>query len=317
MTGWPTYLCVGAAEKEDLQEKITSSGREQIESFIGAVSEKITPPAPEARSGPAGHFAPRQVCSTCRTLRSLFGDDAVSRHIGCQPYSLSDSGIAAAGCSTRVLFRKPLVGVSTSPCDVLGRSGLCAVPGALGLPLFAALGEAEKALRRLRKPAEGVVTCTQVPDWMQLMRPADYVWHCSRPRFDALLHASTDGNPCMLASSWIQPSATPKVAGHQSDTLWHPFTQMGTRSGRSRLDAGLLMDPAQRHHKALCAEEASLDASLESSNDLSSTSDDEDACSTGTDLSLMSERAVGCYFLGHPCHLHHDAPRAHYLKHHC
>ena len=75
---------------------------------------------------------------------------------------------------------------------------------------------------------------------------------------------------------------------------------MGTRSGRRSLDAGLLMDPAQRHHKARRAEEASLDASLdvslESSADVSSTSDDEDACSTGTDLSLMSEREVGCCF---------------------
>ena len=57
-----TSVCTGAAKKDDLQEKITSSGREQIESFIGAVSEKITPPAPVARSDPAGHFAPRQVC---------------------------------------------------------------------------------------------------------------------------------------------------------------------------------------------------------------------------------------------------------------
>ena len=63
-----TSHCVGAAEKDDLQEKITSSGREQIESFIGAVSEKITPPAPEARSGPGGHFASRQVCSPCKAL---------------------------------------------------------------------------------------------------------------------------------------------------------------------------------------------------------------------------------------------------------
>ena len=57
------------------------------------------------------------------------------------------------------------------------------------------------------------------------------------------------------------------------------------------------MEPPQRHHKAHRAEEASLDASLdvslESSNDISSTSDDEDACSTGTDLSLMSEAEVG------------------------
>ena len=121
----------------------------------------------------------------------------------------------------------------------------------------------------------------------------------------------------MLASSWIQPSATPKVAGHQSDTLWHPFAQMGTRSGRSRLDAGLLMDPAQRHHKARRAEEASLDASLESSNDLSSTSDDEDACSTGTDLSLMSERAVGCCLFDHscPCIMMHCT--AHSMHRHC
>ena len=77
----------------------------------------------------------------------------------------------------------------------------------------------------------------------------------------------------------------------------HNATQMGVRSGRSRLDGGLLLDPAQRHHKARRAEEASLDASLdislESSNDVSSTSDDEDACSTGTDLSLMSEKEVG------------------------
>ena len=60
---------MGAADKDDLQEKITSSGREQIESFIGAVSEKITPPAPEARSGPGGHFASRQVCCTCQALQ--------------------------------------------------------------------------------------------------------------------------------------------------------------------------------------------------------------------------------------------------------
>ncbi len=57
------------------------------------------------------------------------------------------------------------------------------------------------------------------------------------------------------------------------------------------------MEPPQRHHKAHRAEEASLDASLdvslESSNDISSTSDDEDACSAGTDLSLMSEAEVG------------------------
>lgn len=57
-----TSICAGAAEKDDLQEKITCSGREQIESFIGAVSEKITPPAPVARSSPGGHFPPRQVC---------------------------------------------------------------------------------------------------------------------------------------------------------------------------------------------------------------------------------------------------------------
>ena len=62
-----TSVCVGAAKKDDLQEKITSSGREQIESFIGAVSEKITPPAPAARSGPASQFAPRQVSAIYST----------------------------------------------------------------------------------------------------------------------------------------------------------------------------------------------------------------------------------------------------------
>lgn len=83
--------------------------------------------------------------------------------------------------------------------------------------------------------------------------------------------------------------------------------QMGVRSGRSRLDAADLMDPSARHTKARRAEEASLDASLdgslESSNDISSTSDDEDACSTGTDLSLMSEtevRPLIASSLGHP-----------------
>ncbi len=88
--------------------------------------------------------------------------------------------------------------------------------------------------------------------------------------------------------------------------------QMGTRSGRSRLDAGLLLDPSQRHAKARRAEDASLDASLdvslESSADVSSTSDDEDACSTGTDLSLMSEREVGCCCSDQSCHLHQNAP---------
>ena len=73
---------VGAAEKDDSQEKITSSGREQIESFIGAVSEKITPPAPEARSGSGGQFAPRQVCNACTaTLRST-----LSSAVSCQRY---------------------------------------------------------------------------------------------------------------------------------------------------------------------------------------------------------------------------------------
>ena len=65
--------------------------------------------------------------------------------------------------------------------------------------------------------------------------------------------------------------------------------QMGVRSRRSRLEGGDLLDPAQRHQKARRGEEASLDASLESSGDISSTSDDEDACTDATDLSLMSE----------------------------
>ncbi len=54
---------LGAAEGEDNQEKITSSGREQIESFIGAVCEKIHPPAPAARCNPGNAFPPRQVGS--------------------------------------------------------------------------------------------------------------------------------------------------------------------------------------------------------------------------------------------------------------
>ena len=70
--------------------------------------------------------------------------------------------------------------------------------------------------------------------------------------------------------------------------------QMGVRSRRSRLDGGDLLDPSQRHQKARRAEEASLDASLESSGDISSTSDDEDACTDATDLSLMSEAEVSC-----------------------
>ena len=74
------------------------------------------------------------------------------------------------------------------------------------------------------------------------------------------------------------------------------------------------MDPAQRHHKARCAEEASLDASLDvslSSNDVSSTSDDEDACSTVTNLSLMSESEVGschtCLYESLPLHIQSQA----------
>ena len=70
--------------------------------------------------------------------------------------------------------------------------------------------------------------------------------------------------------------------------------QMGVRSRRSRLDGGDLLDPSQRHQKARRAEEASLDASLESSGDISSTSDDEDACTDATDLSLMSEAEASC-----------------------
>ena len=50
----------GAAEEDDSQEAITSSSREQIESFIGAVAEKIAPPAAEARPNSVGHFPPRQ-----------------------------------------------------------------------------------------------------------------------------------------------------------------------------------------------------------------------------------------------------------------
>ena len=69
---------------------------------------------------------------------------------------------------------------------------------------------------------------------------------------------------------------------------------MGVRSRRSRLDGGGLLDPSARHQKARRAEEVSLDASLESSNDISSTSDDEDACTDATDLSLMSEAEVSC-----------------------
>ena len=51
----------GAAEEDDSQEAIPSSSREQIESFIGAVAEKIAPPAAEARPNSVGHFPPRQV----------------------------------------------------------------------------------------------------------------------------------------------------------------------------------------------------------------------------------------------------------------
>lgn len=61
MTSAEKFSFLGAAEGNDSQEKITSSGREQIESFIGAVSEKIHPPAPDARSNPGNAFPPRQV----------------------------------------------------------------------------------------------------------------------------------------------------------------------------------------------------------------------------------------------------------------
>ena len=72
-----------------------------------------------------------------------------------------------------MLLHEPMVGVSSLAREVSGQSRLSPVPGALVVPLFAALGEANDTLQRLQKPAEGVVSLPQVLDWMQLMHTAD------------------------------------------------------------------------------------------------------------------------------------------------
>ena len=69
----------GAAEEDDSQEAIPSSSREQIESFIGAVAEKIAPPAVEARPNSVGHFPPRQASHPAVTVAALL-EVKVIRH---------------------------------------------------------------------------------------------------------------------------------------------------------------------------------------------------------------------------------------------
>ena len=64
-------VVAGAAEEDDSQEAITSSSREQIESFIGAVAEKIAPPAAEARPNSVGHFPHRQASYPAVTITAL------------------------------------------------------------------------------------------------------------------------------------------------------------------------------------------------------------------------------------------------------
>lgn len=89
--------CVCAAEKDDSQEKITSSGREQIESFIGAVSEKITPPVPEPRTGSGAPFPPRLVSPLCKAVIAsammkcimLFGKSAILPRLSLKQVLLS------------------------------------------------------------------------------------------------------------------------------------------------------------------------------------------------------------------------------------
>ena len=62
----------GAAEGGGSQEAIPVSSREQIESFIGAVAEKIAPPAAEARPSSVGHFPPRQVSHPAASTAAPF-----------------------------------------------------------------------------------------------------------------------------------------------------------------------------------------------------------------------------------------------------